>query len=316
MCDSMERFDFDNISLECLLRRCGHEPVFEKGDSLWYLSPFRDEKRPSFQVRGNVFTDWGTPDVKGGVLDFCSRLWNIPRSNTREIFQRLDDFMGANPIVTSSLRPTESRVEKEKSEKVIASYPLNNPVLMNYLLSRGVDPIIAQKYTSVLVYLSPDRTKKLFGIGFANRSGGYELRSQYTKRSFAPKDISILPSGNCGTKAAVVFEGFMDALSYLSQKMRNRESVNFDCVVLNGIGLARQAIDVLKNYEHVFGLLDNDVPGTTATEQLASALPNFVDSRKWLGAFNDVNEKIVDMLSLSQVIDPPPKESKKLGRGL
>ena len=38
------------IPLEDYLRRMGFSPVREQGDSLWYRSPFRQERTPSFKV--------------------------------------------------------------------------------------------------------------------------------------------------------------------------------------------------------------------------------------------------------------------------
>lgn len=38
------------IPLEDYLRRMGFSPVREQGDSLWYSSPFRQERTPSFKV--------------------------------------------------------------------------------------------------------------------------------------------------------------------------------------------------------------------------------------------------------------------------
>lgn len=32
------------------LRRMGFNPVKQQGDSIWYCSPFREEKTPSFKV--------------------------------------------------------------------------------------------------------------------------------------------------------------------------------------------------------------------------------------------------------------------------
>ncbi|WP_280188838.1 hypothetical protein [Bacteroides fragilis] len=39
-----------SIPLEDYLRRMGFSPVRKHGDSIWYCSPFREEKTPSFKV--------------------------------------------------------------------------------------------------------------------------------------------------------------------------------------------------------------------------------------------------------------------------
>ncbi len=38
------------IPLEDFLKRLGFSPLRQHGDSLWYHSPFREERTPSFKV--------------------------------------------------------------------------------------------------------------------------------------------------------------------------------------------------------------------------------------------------------------------------
>jgi hypothetical protein len=64
--------------------------------------------------------------------------------------------------------------------------------------------------------------KKLYAIGFENFSGGWELRNSFYKGSLLKKDISIVNLNNENQnetgKRIVVFEGFMDALSFVEMK--------------------------------------------------------------------------------------------------
>lgn len=39
-----------SIPLEDYLRRMGFTPIRQQEDSIWYCSPFREEKTPSFKV--------------------------------------------------------------------------------------------------------------------------------------------------------------------------------------------------------------------------------------------------------------------------
>lgn len=312
----MSRLELENILLEDILKHFGHEPVYVKGDSLWYLSPFREERTPSFQVRGSVFTDWGNSEIRGGVLDLCARLWGIPRGDVKTIIEKIRNI--DNLSVLPPPLPASPNKKKEEREKVIAHYPMNNARLINYLSSRGVEMSVALRYTNVLVYMNPSRTKKLYGIGFKNQSGGYELRSEYAKRSFAPKDISMIDSFMSEkSQNIVVFEGFMDALSYISHCLRQGKSTNFQSLILNGVGMVQQAIDVLKEYKNmtIYGLLDRDAAGDRATEQLKS-LPNFLDRREWIGPHKDVNDKIINDLHLITEKKSSPIKSQHLGKTL
>ena len=45
-----------SIQLEDYLRRMGFNPVKQQGDSIWYCSPFREEKTPSFKVSATYDT--------------------------------------------------------------------------------------------------------------------------------------------------------------------------------------------------------------------------------------------------------------------
>ena len=38
------------IRIEEYLHNLGYNPVKQQGDSIWYCSPFREEKTPSFKV--------------------------------------------------------------------------------------------------------------------------------------------------------------------------------------------------------------------------------------------------------------------------
>ena len=54
------------------LKLCGHHPVKTQGERVWYLSPLRSEKTPSFCVYiDKIFQDWfdfGSGDG-GSIID-------------------------------------------------------------------------------------------------------------------------------------------------------------------------------------------------------------------------------------------------------
>ena len=116
----MMQMNLEDISIDEILSRCGHTPVYQKGSSTWYLSPFREETKPSFQVRGSVFTDWGNPDYKGGVLTLCSLLFDIPRENTKEIFMKLQEISNGVPLGVQTRKDASSATLEKEREKVVA----------------------------------------------------------------------------------------------------------------------------------------------------------------------------------------------------
>ncbi len=54
-----------NIKLADYLHSLGYNPVKQQGSSLWYKSPFREEKEPSFKVNPdrNLWYDFGLAKV-------------------------------------------------------------------------------------------------------------------------------------------------------------------------------------------------------------------------------------------------------------
>lgn len=67
----------------------------------------------------------------------------------------------------------------------------------------------------------PHARQWYFSVGFKNRKGGIEIRNPYFKGAVSPKDITHV-SHNAGDRRqspVLVFEGFMDYLSYLALKM-------------------------------------------------------------------------------------------------
>ena len=89
--------------------------------------------------------------------------------------------------------------------------------------------------------------KKLYAIGFENFSGGWELRNSFYKGSLQKKDISIVNLNNENQnetgKRIVVFEGFMDALSFVEMK----PFFIGDLLVMNSISLLNRTKEYLKN---------------------------------------------------------------------
>lgn len=133
------------------------------------------------------------------------------------------------------------------------------------------------------------RGKWYFGIGFRNRKGGLEIRNPYFKGSTSPKDITHLRhgAGGNGKATALVFEGFMDYLSYLTLKQGKPVP---DCVVLNSVGNLPGALDVLKGYGHVCCFLDNDDAGRKTTEEIRRQCGSVTDKAVHYLPHKDLNE--------------------------
>ena len=58
------------------------------------------------------------------------------------------------------------------------------------------------------------RGKRYFAVGFPNMAGGYEVRSRYIKGCIPPKSVSLVKANDIPADECLVFEGFMDSVSY------------------------------------------------------------------------------------------------------
>ena len=128
-------------------------------------------------------------------------------------------------------------------------------------------------------------------IGFANQSGGYELRDSGSfKGTVAPKDITPVFTDKITDrmKPVCVFEGFMDFLSFLSMK----EEVTNHCLVMNSVSNVAKAIRYLNHQHltHIRAFLDNDDAGRRATNDFIKAGFKVEDMSVHYRDFKDLNE--------------------------
>ena len=65
------------IRIEEYLHSLGYDPVRKQGDSLWYKSPFRNEREPSFKVNTerNLWYDFGAG--RGGNIIALGSIHNF-----------------------------------------------------------------------------------------------------------------------------------------------------------------------------------------------------------------------------------------------
>ena len=96
-------------------------------------------------------------------------------------------------------------------------------------------------------------------------AGGYEVRNSFFKGCIAPKDITHIRQQGEPREKCLVFEGFMDYLSFLTLRTKNCPVMpnldRQDYVILNSTANVQKAIDALGQYERIHCLLDNDGAG-------------------------------------------------------
>ena len=149
-----------------------------------------------------------------------------------------------------------------------------------------------EKATPFLKCISYEvRGRRYQAIGFANLSGGYELRDNGSfKGTIAPKDITpiFMYKITKQIQPSFVFEGFMDFLSFLSMK----EKVTSACLVLNSVSNTAKAIRYMnaQGISSIRTFLDNDDAGRRAVQEFAGAGFHVENMSIHYKDFKDLNE--------------------------
>lgn len=293
-----------------LLKHCHIHPQYVRGQDHWYISPFRDEKTPSFKVNAklNLYYDHGNGQG-GDVIDLGKALF---RCDTKALLEKLDfGFFSFQPQKINSaglhIGRSVTPAPDQPAIQVTGTKDLGtNQTITRYLVSRGIDLDIARSHCREVYYQIAGRN--YFAAGFENRSGGYELRNEYFKASSSPKDITYIEQGH---KSVCVLEGFTDFLSLLT--LRKPEPVRSDFVVLNSVSLAERSLDILRSYRTVFVYPDHDAAGSRLLEKFEHAGINYVDASGIYQNYKDLNQMLVaGKESEKQIRQQAPRRSRGL----
>ena len=174
------------------LERKGIKPVRRTPSYALYRSPLREETHPSFKVdtEKNLWIDYA--EGRGGsIIDLFMRLENCTLSEAiRRLGQNAPDdgtYSFLNDFVPNNSQPVMAVNGARRQIEISDTLP---PHLQDYLTKeRCID---LKKATPFLKCISYEvRGRRYQAIGFANLSGGYELRDDKTfKGTIASKDIT------------------------------------------------------------------------------------------------------------------------------
>ena len=282
------------------LERKGIKPVRRTPTYALYRSPLREETHPSFKVdtEKNLWIDYA--EGRGGsIIDLCMRLEGC---TLLEAIRQL----GRNAPDDTAHSPQRERVQDTSKQESIRQAAANGARRMIGI--SDTLPSHLQKYLTEDRCINIEKAMPFLrsisyevrglhyqAIGFANQSGGYELRDSGSfKGTIAPKDITPIFMDRSRNKVTdkiqpvCVFEGFMDFLSFLSMK----EEVTSACLVLNSVSNVARAIRYLndRHLTHIRAFLDNDDAGRKATNDFIWAGFKVEDMSVHYGRFKDLNE--------------------------
>lgn len=257
------------LSLPEILQKIGCVPVKDRGNDLWYLSPFREEKTASFHINTikNVWYDFGS-DRGGDVVNFAQ----CYLQSQSEDYTPADALRWLNNMMLSPVsilyvprhKPTEVRTTLTLS----TVFDLQHTGLINYLQSRGIQLSLAKKYLKEVIVNNNKTGKKFHAIGWQTVCEGYEVRNKVFKGCIGSKSISFIRGKQVPAVEIHVFEGIMDFLSAVSEQ-KGQQFVG-DAIILNSVSCLPQAFPYIKNYAYrsLYTWLDNDTAGTLATHAL------------------------------------------------
>ena len=242
------------ISLVEFLNQLGYQPTGRDRKGLWFYSPYRSERKPSFHVnpRRNLWFDFGT-GAGGDIFSLAGEM-----SGETDFLRQADYIAEKMRLpVAKPYKPTPF-VEESTFENIEVSR-LESPVLLRYLADRGIPKEIAQRYCVQVDYELYG--KRYYAVGFPNNANGLELRNPIFKGSYPPKHITLIANGNARCN---VFEGFIDFLS--AERLGYNDGL--DTIVLNSVSNLQKAIPALGDYTVIQCYLDNDTAGRAALARL------------------------------------------------
>lgn len=292
------------VSILAVLGRLGHSPVgVAAGRNHYFLSPFRDEKTPSFVVcePKNVWSDFGEPPgpgqkVAGGdVLDLVMRLTGVALPVARLTLRAwAGDLYGPDAAPARPAPAGRTVADGPRTFHDVRTEPLSWAPLLQYLTGRGIDWGLVQRSERTRAHLhqifyrvaGQERSRPYFGLGWKT-SAGWEVRNASFQGVIGGKGLTWLRGPEPGV---AVFEGFFDYLSALTYYRKS----SFRCtvLVLNSASLLVEALPELLEAPAVYWFGDNDAAGLRALDYLRQHLPTgriqcFNDLYRGFKDFND-----------------------------
>ena len=270
------------------LERKGVKPVRKTPTYAMYRSPLREETHPSFKVdtEKNLWIDYA--EGRGGsIIDLCMRMEGCTLSEAIRLLGQNAPINGTysflNDFAPNNTQPVMAVNGARRLIEISDTLP---PHFQEYLTK--VRCINLEKAMPFLKCISYEvRGRRYQAIGFANLSGGYELRDDKTfKGTIAPKDIT--PIFTDRAEPVCIFEGFMDFLSFLSMK----EKITNHCLVMNSVSNVARTIRYLndRHLTHIRAFLDNDEAGRRTVQDFIKAGFHVEDMNIHYKDFKDLNE--------------------------
>lgn len=265
-----------------------------------FYSPFREESTPSFHInpKNNTWYDFGTGEG-GGIIDIVTRLAGCNRSQAYDFLASMrKDFVALSKYSHPKEKGKANRIDIASSRS-----GFRNRSLISYAEERGISLESLESFCKEVIYsIDGIRGRQFYAIGFMNDSGGYVLRSRFTKRctSSVLSTLKCIPENDRSSVA--VFEGFFDFLSWYEDN--GYCTLPCDVCILNSVVNTERSLDFLKGHDNIFIYFDNDNAGKKATQSITENVTAegimVQDMSGTYSGYNDYNEMLKDRISKQQ----------------
>lgn len=310
----------NSFSIKIYLDSLGIYPAKDRGYYGMYRSPFRKDQHASLKVDydKNVWFDFGGND--GGTL--IDLVMQINKCSPLQALEEVNNYVSTSlhQYNNTTVRQQKSfsfhgnnidNRTKESEIQIGEVLELRNPALVAYLNKRNIDIEIARKYCKEVHYSV--NNKFYFAIGFQNDSNGWILRNEYFK-GCTSMDIRTCTKtrskSDANKETCLLFEGFMDFLSYLALK-RGSETKH-DVIVLNSVVSLKKAEKKLSTYQTIYAFLDNDEGGKRAIEQLQKFCKDVRDQSVHYRNYKDLNDYLCSRSTSKQVVKKKQTRGRRM----
>lgn len=262
---------------------------------IYYFSPFREERTPSFCVDSsrNLWYDHGA-GIGGSIIDLIMELKKCDVSTALKQIDNIwaksapQKFVPQKSVLQQRL-PLKKTPFKEERLQILKVTQVWSRKLLAYAKSRGISDTLCKRWLKQIHFTSGG--KERFGLGMRNHEGGYSIRNQHVHRTSSPNSFTYLPAKKNGP--LYIFEGKFDFLSLLT--LEGKEELNGDVIILNSVSNAQKAIAFIeshKNLKQVYTYLDNDKAGKKAEKAIKEAFPQLevIPMSHTYQGFNDLND--------------------------
>jgi hypothetical protein len=282
-----------DILIENFLSSAGHKPAYSKGDDLYYFSPLRKERTPSFIVHRskNRWVDFGFDKRTNDILDLVQQMYSDV-FNVSDALEKLDSFS----FTTSATHPSRNAktIEKKKASlELVSVEKVTKKALFYYLRERGLNVELAKSWYKQVNFRTKGAENIQYALGFENDANHFELRNKIFKGFIGNKKTITTRNISVGNKVAI-FESSFDFLSFLTDfDIQNFQS---SLIILNSTVFEKEARKILEStkFSQAYFFLDNDQSGKDAFNSLSANLPYpIVDKSLIYSEFKDYNEYLI-----------------------